>query len=46
MASPINPTPILRGKILEDFLKKLDEPPSKERLEMFKRAERADVSEF
>ncbi|OPY24048.1 MAG: hypothetical protein A4E26_00566 [Methanobacterium sp. PtaU1.Bin097] len=38
MATPIAPTPILKGKDALRFLKKMEEPPTKEEVEFLKKA--------
>lgn len=37
MAKPIGQTPILEGKSARRFLKKMEEPPSKEKIEYWKK---------
>jgi hypothetical protein len=41
MASPIEPTPILKGKDAERFLKRMKEPATKEEKEFLKKAIKA-----
>jgi len=37
MARPIGATPALEGKEARDFLKRMEEPPTKDEIEMAKR---------
>ena len=47
MATPIQPSPTLDEEMLEDFLKEMNKPPSKKKIEHFKRIEREfDRSHF
>jgi len=41
LAKPISPTPILKGKDAERFLKRMEKPPTKEKKEFLKKAVKA-----
>ncbi|MDO5849263.1 MAG: hypothetical protein Q4P18_06995 [Methanobrevibacter sp.] len=41
MARPIEPTPVLEGEDAIEFLKRMNQPPSKEQIKMFERMKKA-----